>query len=362
MSKKSTILALSAIGVVIIGSYVSLSFHNRNTQTDIITIGAPLSLTGSAATDGLNIKRGIDLAVDVLSKQGIYVNVVYEDDGTEAKRTVSAVQKIISTNKPEAIIGPTWGILVDSIKNIVDDARVVSYSPANTSEFVNSKGDYLFFGATINARKEGPLAEWLKQNNKKKVAIIIDKSTWGESNALAFEKAVKDSGGDVVYREEIPFGAEASTLPTSLAKLNSVGADVILATGYEEGLTLLINKVKQLDSKIPVVIASQIPKTLLARGVIHLDDQYEVDIVTTKASEEFASKFYAKYGEAPGTYADRAYDGLMLLVEAIRNKSKKETLKDYLHNKTNYAGYATTYKFDENGDVVGGDWVIEKLK
>jgi branched-chain amino acid transport system substrate-binding protein len=80
------------------------------------------------------------------------------------------------------------------------------------------------------------------------------------------------------------------------------------------------------------------------------------------SSEEFAAKYRVKYGHEPRIYADRAYDGLMLLVDGLMKKDVDESLVNYLHNKTNYKGYATTYSFDEKGDIRGGEWVVERLK
>jgi ABC-type branched-subunit amino acid transport system substrate-binding protein len=86
-----------------------------------------------------------------------------------------------------------------------------------------------------------------------------------------------------------------------------------------------------------------------------------VYVVSPKTSQAFESKFKAFYNQEPRTYSDRAYDTLMLLVDAIQNKGTMP-LADYLRTKTDYNGYAGEYKFDSTGDIVGGDWIIQKLK
>lgn len=357
--KKYIYIGLAVILVVI----VIYSIRNENNSLKPrLTIGAPLSLTGDAVTDGQNIQRGIELAKDDLAKKGIEVRVIYEDDGTDPKRTVTSVNKLIGIDKVDALIGPTWSFLYDAVAPIFDKAQVVAYAPANTSEFENTRSAYAFYGATKNAEKRVPIAEWLTENNKKKVAIIVDKSAWGESNLTPFTEAAKDAGAEVVLIERIPFGAEKDTMPTVLAKSNATNADVILTTGYEEGLTILINRVNQQGPHIPVLVASDLPKTLLKNGQIKMSPDDQTYIITTEPSKEFTEKFHAKYNEAPGNYSDRAYDGLMMIAEAYQNKEENESIAGYLHNETNYQGYATTYKFDQNGDIVGGKWVIKKLQ
>ena len=63
----------------------------------------------------------------------------------------------------------------------------------------------------------------------------------------------------------------------------------------------------------------------------------------------------------PGNYAASAYDGVMILVDAIKNKSENESIADYLRTKTDYEGYQTEYSFDENGDIKGGEWIVTPL-
>lgn len=259
-------------------------------------------------------------------------------------------------------MGPTWSFLAEAGAPIIESANIVSYQPANTSEFVATKSSYMFFGANKNAGKEKPVTAWLKENGKKRVAMILDSSSWGESHLAPFKNAVEAAGGEIVLTERIPFGAEVDTMPTVLAKIVGAKADVILTTGYEDGLTIFMQKVQQLGINMPVIMASDIPPALVKRGTVSLRPEDEFYIVTVKPAEEFAKKFEAKYGEAPGNYADRAYDGLMLLVDAIQKKDADESLDNYLYQTTNYKGFATTYDFDDRGDIVGGDWVIEKLK
>jgi branched-chain amino acid transport system substrate-binding protein len=354
------LLLIVAVGAIVL--YTKSSRENKGADQKVIRIGAPLSLTGTGATDGESIKHGLDLAQADLREKGIKVEIVYEDDGTDPKRTVSAMQKMISENKLDAIVGPTWSFLAEAGLPLSDQAKLVSYQPANTSEFVSTRSKYAFFGANKNSEREKPATTWLRDNNKKRVAIIVDKAPWGESVLLMFEKAAKAVGAEVVLEERIPVGTEADSMPTIIAKATAAGADAILATGYEPGLVILIQKVQQQKLGLSVLLASELPQTLVKRGTVSIAPENQFYVLTTMRSDEFMKKFEAMYHEVPGNSADRAYDGLMLLVDAIEKKDKDESLADYLHKKTNYKGFATTYDFDEHGDIVGGEWVVEKLK
>lgn len=346
------------VAVVALGAIIVLAGAGGGTQTDRIVIGAPLSLTGAAATDALNIKRGLELARADLVDRGIDVEIIYEDDATIPARTIGAVQKLITINNVDVVVGPTWSFLASAAAPVFEEYEIVSLQPADTSEFVEGNA-YTFFGATKNAEKTEPVAEWIKENGFKKVAIVVDVVGWGLSNQEAFERAAEIAGADVVLVEHVPFGGE--TIPSVITKIIATDADVVLTTGFEQEITILINKLQNEVSGVPVAVATDIVEALIKRGDVVVSEGFELYTITNVPSEAFSKKFEEVYGELPGNYADRAYDNLMILVDAIQNKNDDESVADYLRNKTNYDGYATTYSFDENGDIEGGEWVIKKL-
>jgi branched-chain amino acid transport system substrate-binding protein len=344
--------------IIIIGF---VSSGSKEKGADDIIIGAPLSFTGSAAVDALNIKRGVDMAVKDLAAQGVSVKVVYEDDGTDPKRTISAVNKLVSVDKVQAIIGPTWGYLGDAASATLDKAKLVSFAPANTSEFSNA-GKYAFYGATKNAQKRSATAEWLVSQGAKRVAIIVDKSGWGLSNEEAFKLAIQDAGAEAVVIEEIPFGQEESLMPSVFAKIRAAKADSILMTGYDEGVTLTIKRSQEMKAGLPILFATQIFDKLIESGTVHILPTDNFSYLYTEYGKEFVDKFKSEYGEEPGLYADRAYDGLMILVNGLQKKDVSQDLSGYIRSHTKHVGFAREYSFDEKGDIKGGEWIVSKIK
>ena len=357
---------LYIIGAVFIAAAGFFFFGSTpGAQSETIRIGAVLSLTGNASTDGLSIKRGIDLAVDDLKKRGTQVEVIYQDDGTDAKRTVSALQFLIATENPDAVMGPTWSFLEDAVAPVVKEAKIVAYAPANTSEFVSIQSHYQFQGAPRNALKADPIARWLKENNKKRVAIMVDKTPWGESNAKPFRAAALAAGAEIVIDETFPpFDSNVGgTIATILAKAKAADADVVMWTGYDADATALVQRRETLDMQVPIIAASTVYSSLLSRRVVTAEQLHDVYSVDAPASADFVTKFEAKYGEKPNNFADRAYDGTMMLVEALQNAKTKDgdDIANYLRNNLTYARDGQSYKFNENGDLIGGEWVVKQV-
>ena len=78
---KKIILIVAVL--VIIALMVFFSKRDTDVSAEEIRLGAVLSLSGEAAADGLNIKRGIDLAVADLAEEGVNVKVEYQESGRQ---------------------------------------------------------------------------------------------------------------------------------------------------------------------------------------------------------------------------------------------------------------------------------------
>lgn len=356
MSKKIVL----GIVIVFLVALAGITLSGPDASDEAIVLGAVLSLSGSAAFDGESIKNGIDLAVFDLHNQGVAVDVIYEDDETNPKATVNAVQKLTSFDKPKAIIGPTWSFLGDAAAEALASHNLISYQPANTSEFVDVGRSTVFFGAVKNANKEKALADFFKDQDYKRVAIIIDGTAWGQSNIAPVTEAIRQNGGEVVYVEKIE-GDDSTVVSTSLTKIKHANADVIFWTGFLDAGSLILRKSHDLNLGIPII----------GEQLLGLGDNYEIakdldsGVYTINISDNnaFIEKYRSHYGQDPNDYADSAYDGLMILVEAIQNTDgSTEAIADYLRNDLKYEGYAGTYEFDENGDIEGGEWIIRKVE
>ncbi len=349
--------------VVVVALILVASNKSKPAATgESIKIGAALSLSGIAAQDGESIKKGLELAKSDLEKKGVNVEIAYQDDKTEPKDTISAIN-VLASSGVEAIIGPTWSYLGDAGVPVADRLKVVAVMPANTSEYVTAKSPYAFFTAVKVEKIVPELTKWLKDNNKKNIAIVRNTGgAWYEVVDKAVTEAVANSGGKIVFNEKIVFGSEAEVLPTVVAKLKNVDVDLLFAEiDDDKGVLIMLKKIQEQKNMVDIMsVTTSIGRVLNENNAnIKFDNKFYV--VAPKASDEFHEKFRAAYNTTPTAYADSAYDSLMLLVDAIQKRGDMP-LADYLREKTNYNGLTGRYNFDENGDIEGGSWVIRNLQ
>jgi branched-chain amino acid transport system substrate-binding protein len=326
-----------------------------------IKIGAVLSLTGSASADGEALKQGIEFAKEELSKKGVSVEVVYEDDKTESADTVSAINAL-SVRNVQAIIGPTWSFLGDAAVPVIDRLKIVSVMPVTTTEVVNGKSEYLFHGSIKNALMKDEFTAFIKEKNIKKIAFIGNDDAWSGSILAPLAESAAANGAEIVIKEQVPFGSEAASMPSVLTKIKQQKPDVIIFSIFDDqGISKLVNGARQQGLMVPIIATDTSLRRVVSEGLLgntSLENLYDI---TPESDGSFEKAYEARYGVKPKTFTDRGYDALMILVDAIQNK-KDMSLKDYLHTKTNYKGYATTYTFDMNGDVKGGQWQLMPLQ
>lgn len=357
---KNILIALGVV-IIVIAGYLITKKSPTPVNQETIKIGAVLSLTGYASADGEALKQGIEFAKEDLAKKGVVVDVVYQDDKTESKDTIAAYN-LVSSQNMQAVIGPTWSFLGDAALPVIDRLKLVSLMPVTTTEVVEGESKYLFHGSIKNELMQSEFAKLIKDKQIKKIAFIGNNDAWSGSISAPLTAAAQESGAEIVIKEELAMGSEAASMPAILTKIKQQNPDVIIFSIFDDqGISKLVTSARQQGMVMPIVATDTSLRRVINSGLLgstSLDNLYDV---TPKTSGAFEKAYQARYGVLPNTFADRGYDALMVLVDAIQNKGDSE-LNDYLRTKTNYKGYAATYSFDESGDVKGGAWQLLPIK
>lgn len=355
------IWAIVIIAIVVIIFLISNnSFSKKSVDASKpIKIGAALSLSGIAVQDGESIKNGLEMARTDLKKQGIDVEIIYQDDKTDSKETVSVIN-LLGAQGVDAIIGPTWSFLADAGVPVADNLKIVTVMPANTSEYVGARSSYAFFTTSKVATLSDALTKWLKNSGKKKVAIISSKGAWYETVDKAVEKSVIEAGGEVVFKDTLPLGDAATAMSTVVTKLKTSKPDIIFAEiDDDQGIITMFQKFRTFGINSTIMSVTTSLGRVLSSGAIKIKPENDFYVVAPATSKDFEAKYIATYGSEMKPYADRAYDSLMLVVNAIKNKGDAP-LAEYLKTHE-YNGYLETYKFDQNNDIMSGEWLVKKI-
>lgn len=336
----------------------------KNKVSKKINLGVVLDFSGEASQDALGIREGINLALRDLNREGYKVYAEYLDDKSNVEMSAGAVLEFIKKYNIDALIGPTWSYQVGSIAPLVEQEQLPTFAPAVASDCINTKSNFLLFGAEKNTYKETPINAFIKKNKIKRVSLIISQDGWGVSHIAPVQQAIQKSSAKLVYVEQLlPYISSFGDQAVQDALSNSVknNADLIIWAGYEF----------EANSLAKILIKNKFRTPIIGDQLLVFGERYnllkkykgDIFIFNNKFSNAFEKLFKECYQKLPTLYSDVAYDGTKILVENIEKGLYDEKLIQYIKSKKfSYKGYAGNYRFDNNGDVnLGGRWEIKKV-
>jgi branched-chain amino acid transport system substrate-binding protein len=209
----------------------------------------------------------------------------------------------------------------------------------------------------------------------KSIAVIDDRTAFGQGMADEFVKGVEAAGGKVVDRE---FSTDkAVDFKSQLTRMKSFNPDVIFWGGLDQQAGMLIKQMRQLGIKAILLGGGSFEnETFLkvagdsAEGAVSWD--YGVPLSRLKAGKEFDNKMKAKYNEGVVAYSPSAYDATWVLINAMQ-KANSTDPKVYgpLIKSVAFEGVSGNIAFMQNGDmkdpaatfykVIGGKWVPQAV-
>lgn len=344
MTKQSTIWGVILILVLVIGGvWVSKKSPAPVTpgNQENIKIGSILILSGEGASWGEAARNGIDLAVKEINEKGgvdgRMLEVVHEDDGSDPQKALSALNKLVSFDKVQFVIGSSWSNTGIALIEPIKQKGVVAISPSLGLKDFNESSDFIFNTWPHDYLLSQNLAQYVYDKGHRNVALFGANDVWVKDQTKAFTEKFTSLGGKITFLSE-PLVTETD-MRTEVAKVkNDKNIDAIVMTIDGYGLTDIVAKrIKEFGIKLPaysITIDRQIIKNCegACEGLTFLT------FLTPTA--EFEQKYKATYNREVEIGADSAYDAVMMLAQAFRETKSTDpvVVKDYLGKITNYSG------------------------
>jgi branched-chain amino acid transport system substrate-binding protein len=338
-----------------------------------VKLGHVAPLTGPQAHLGKDNENAARMAVDELNAQGIEIGgakikfeLVAEDDQADPKQGTMVAQKLVD-EKVNGVIGHLNSGTTIPASKLYSDAGIPQISGAATNPKYTQQGFATTFRTMANDVQQGhALAEFAAQGIKAKtVAIIDDRTAYGQGLADEFEKAILAAGGKVVTRE---FTTDKATdFAAILTKIKSKRPEVVFYGGMDAQGGPMVKQLKSLGLKAKFLTGDGgcTPELIKLAGAA-AEGQYcslpGVPLEKMAGGKAFGEKFNAKYGEIQ-LYAPYVYDAVMVMADAMKRANSVEPAK-YLPEvgKTDYQGVTSKIVFDANGDLKNGAISLYQVK
>lgn len=384
MDKSIKYIAGVIVLIVIIGGIIALGRKDDNseevskseqqenkqqeTSKESIKVGFIGPLTGDAAGIGQNAQAAVRIAVREINNSGGIngrpVEIIYEDGQCDGKTSVTAVNKLINSDKVVAVLGGACSSETTAIAGVTEPAKITTLSYCSSAPAITSAGDYIFRDSPSDLYQGSFAAEYAYNTlGAKKVAIMYSQSDYGKGIADVFVDTFEKLGGQVIAKEG--FEDKVTDLRTPLTKVKAAQPDLIYYVSYTEAGILGIRQANELSIDIPMLggDAWDDPAIWSAVGSAGNGNMYTV--VSAPLSDEFKQKMREETNDDTiTTCTPQAYDGLKLLGQVIAKAGTDSTdIKNALYNAV-YTGGVSSSKisFDENGDIVGAQYVVKEVK
>jgi len=340
----------------------------------VIKIGQASPLTGPQAHLGKDNDNGARLAIEEQNAKGLTIGgakvrfeLVSEDDQADPKTGTIVAQKMVDA-KVAGVIGHLNSGTTIPASKIYNDAGIPQISPSATNPKYTQQGYKGVFRVMANDVQQGKtLGEYaVGKLGAKKIAIIDDRTAYGQGLADEFEKAAKASGAAIVGRE---YTSDRSTeFRAILTNVKGRQPDLVFYGGMDAQAGPMVAQMKSLGIKAKFLGGDgaqsqefiKLAGRAAAEGVVASSPGLPLDKMP--GGKGFTDRFTAKYGQIQ-IYAPYAYDAATTLIEAMVKANSTQPAK-YLPElaKTSRQGVTGPIAFDDRGDLRNGPITLYVVK
>ncbi|MFM7849969.1 MAG: branched-chain amino acid ABC transporter substrate-binding protein [Rubrivivax sp.] len=347
-------------------------------QDLVVKIGHVAPTSGGVAHLGKDNEMGARMAIDELNAKGVTIGgrkarfeLLAEDDAADPKQGTAAAQKLVDA-KVNGVIGHLNSGTSIPASKIYSDAGIPQISPSATNpKFTRNGYKTTFRVVADDVHLGGTLGKYSVQQLKgKSIAVIDDRTAYGQGVADEFEKGVKAAGGKTVAREFT--NDKATDFTAILTSLKAKKPDVVFFGGMDAVAGPMLRQMKQLgiDAKFvggDGICSGELPKLAagtMADGQVVCAEAGGVEGAAKKSMDDFYAAFKKKFNTDVQVYAPYVYDAVNVMVAAMVKAGSAEPAKylPVLAKTDGYKGVTGTIGFDSKGDIKNGALTLYTYK
>ena len=352
MRMRNCMAVLAAVAVA-----VALAAGPVAAQQKVIKIGALYPLTGNLAATGMDCKRGVDLAVEIINGKydlnlpfakeegipgmgGAKIEVVYADTKGDPKNGLAEAERLITQEKVVALIGAYQSAVTKTGSQAAERLKTPFVCSDSSSPTLTQSGFNYFFRVSPH---DGTMArnqfEFLKDLEKQKgkavktVALIYENTEFGANVAKMQKQYAQEFGYQVVA--DIAYPANASDVTSEVGKIMSAKPDVVMHAAYITDAILFTKMFKEMNLapmgflNMAGYIESDYLPTVKADGnFFYVRSTFALDLANKKPMVgQVAEMYKKKYNIAMGENTARSFTAPFVLADAFNRAKSTEADK-----------------------------------
>ena len=361
MHIRSALIFCSLVGV--------LSFASADEL--VVKIGHVGPLTGPIARQGKDNENGARLAIEDLNAKGLMIGgrkarfvLVAEDDGDDPKQGTQVAEKLVDAKVNGVVGNGSSGTSIPAAK-IYHEAGIPQIAPTATAVAYTAMGFKSAFRVVANdGQLGGTLGRYAVTSlHAKTVAVIDDRSAYGQGLADEFIKSVKQKDPTIKFAQRQYTTSKATDFNSILTAIKASKPDLIFFGGMDAVGGLILHQMKNLGINAKFMggdgICSSMLASLAGDGLgedqVYCAEAGGVDEAHKQAALDFRTAFKKRFGVEVIIYAPYVYDAVMTMADAMQQAKSADpaVYLPFLQN-IDHKGVTGEIRFDKKGDVQDG--------
>ncbi len=370
MKQVHRVLAVAAAAVLLTACGKKEEAASGAPALPVVKIGHVGPVSGAIAHLGKDNEYGARMAIDELNAAGVTIDgkqvrleLMAEDDGADPKQGTAVAQKLVDA-KVAGVIGHLNSGTTIPASKIYSDAGLPQISPSATNPKYTRQGyktafrvvaDDVHLGSTLGKYAVSTL-------KAKNVAVIDDRTAYGQGVAEEFTKAAEAAGARIVAKE---FTTDKATdFNAILTSIKGKKPDVVFFGGMDAVGGPMLKQMKSLGITAKFmggdgVCTAELIKLAgdaIGEEQVFCAEAGGVEGEAKAGMDKFRADFKAKFNADVQLYAPYVYDATKVLVAAMVKANSSDPAKylPVLAATADYKGVTGPIAFDEKGDIRNG--------
>ena len=293
--------------------------------SQVVRIGAALSLSGPARLIGMDQRSGIRLAQDEINGSHMLGNtrleLVVQDDESDREQAAVVFQHFIEDAHVVAILGPTLSDAALSVDPLAQQAAIPVLAISNSAGGITAIGDFVFRASLSESQLTPQLISAVCQRMKLHRAALLSSDTDpNRAGSHGFKAALQNAGVNITTEQT--FSVQDPDISAQLEEIATSQPDALFVTAPSSVAASLLTQARRQGLKIPIVGSNAFNSDAVLRSAGDAAEGLIVGSAWSLANasarnQQFIQSYRARFGVDPDQIAAQAYSGVYILASAL---------------------------------------------
>lgn len=332
---------------------------------DTFVIGGLGPLTGSAASYGISVKQGAEIAINEINEAGgvkvgdktLKLSLNFKDDEASEETAITAYNSLMDEGI-DALLGTVTSAPCIVIKDYTAQDGILQITPSGSAINCITDADNAFRLCFTDPLQGKTMADFAVNDlGYKNIAVIFNNSDeYSTGMKEAFVEEVEALGGTVVSTQAFNEGDVDFT--AQLTAIKNTNAEILFVPTYYEAAAYIAQQAKDIGLGLPLIggdgwdgVLKQVTDPSTVEGAIFLSPFLSTDPEVA----DFVSAYEEAYKATPDQFAADGYDVVYVMKAAMEKAGSTESA-DMIAAMTEIEvdGLTGSVKFSADGEPEKG--------